>query len=216
MKRYPLINDYLLYLSQNIHIRKLQIMISWQMSVAEICTRSWSQREAANANTLLHGHTGCREIVVLFYKMPRPADVVIHNLRHFFALLSLAGLHLLFSVTFMKHQPPRLKNEPKKNCSSSHSHLRLFLKVSQSPQFAVFTLFRLYNKFPWVFFFSLITLINFWIFFYWGSPLTFQAPACYKFGVRGPFHNCFNLAPMPLCVYDFSATLKAVQHSLPD
>lgn len=73
-----------------------------------------------------------------------------------------------------------------------------------------------YNKFPWVFFFSLITLINFWIFFYWGSPLTFQAPACYKFGVRGPFHNCFNLAPMPLCVYDFSATLKAVQHSLPD
>lgn len=41
MKRYPLINDYLLYLSQNIPIRKLQIMISWQMSVAEICTRSW-------------------------------------------------------------------------------------------------------------------------------------------------------------------------------
>lgn len=50
----------------------------------------------------------------LFYKMPWPADVVIHNLRHFFALLSLAGLHLLFSVTFMKHQPLRLKNEPKK------------------------------------------------------------------------------------------------------
>lgn len=42
MKRYPLINDYLLYLSQNILIRKLQIMISWHMSVAEICTRSWS------------------------------------------------------------------------------------------------------------------------------------------------------------------------------